>query len=97
MYSTCTVHVQYVVTQTTMYSVKKTFHIVGNKRRINGSVVQKQRSRESVKRSTPRFQRVNGLVQFQRTRRCAVIKAGIKWERPKFDQLVHGWRLVVLE
>ena len=52
---------------------------------------------EGVKRSTPRFQRVNGLVQFQRTRRCAVIKAGIKWERQKFDRLVHGWRLVVLE
>ena len=76
---------------------KKTFHTVGNKRSINGSVVQKQRSREGVKRSTPRFQRVNGPVQFQHTRRCAVIKAGVKWERPKFDRLVHGWRLVVLE
>ena len=76
--------------------VKKTFHAVGNKRRINGSVVQKQRSREGVKRLTPRFQRVNGRVQFQRTRRCAVIKAGVKWERPKFDRLVR-WRFVVLE
>ena len=57
---------------------------------INGSVVQKQRSREGVKRSTPRFQRVNGLVQFQCTQRCAVIKAGVKWECPKFDRLVHG-------
>ena len=45
---------------------------------INGSVVQKQRSREGVKQSTLHFQRVNGLVQFQPTRRCAVIKAGVK-------------------
>ena len=79
------------------YTSKKTFHTVGNKRRLNGSVVQKQRSHEGVKRSMPRFQRVNGRVQFQRTRRCAVIKAGVKWERPKFDRLVHGWQLVVLE
>ena len=76
---------------------KTTFHTVGNKRHINGSIVQKQSSREGVKRSTPRFQRVNGLVQLQHTQCCAVIKAGVKWERPKFNRLVYGWRLVVLE
>ena len=86
--TTC-VHVQ--------YASKKHFRTVGNKRRINSRVVQKQRSHEGVKRSTPRFQRVNGLVQFQRTQCCTVIKAGVKWEHPKFDRLVHGWRLVVLE
>ena len=89
--------VQHTVHIHVQYTSKKTFHTVGNKRRINGSVVQKQRLREGMKRSTPRFQRVNGRVQFQRTRRCAVIKAGVKWERPNFDRLVHGWRLVVLE
>ena len=31
------------------YASKKTFHTVGNKRRINGSVVQKQWSHEGVK------------------------------------------------
>ena len=68
----------------TTVCVKKTLHTVGNKHRINGSIVHKQQSRAGVKQSTPHFQRVNGPVQFQRTRRCDVIKAGIKWERPKF-------------
>ena len=42
------------------YASKKTFRTVGNKRRLNGTVVLKKRSRDGVKRSTPRFQRVNG-------------------------------------
>ena len=39
------------------YASKKTFRTVGNKRRLNGTVVLKKRSRDGVKRSTPRFQR----------------------------------------
>ena len=39
------------------YVSKKTFRTVGNKRRLNGTVVLKKRSRDGVKRSTPRFQR----------------------------------------
>ena len=50
------------------YASKKTFRTVGNKRRLNGTVVLKKRSRDGVKRSTPRFQRGFSAVsaRFQR-------------------------------